>query len=227
MDEIFSRFVSQAPVAVLARAAMGRVFSATHLDELFGRAAATQYTRSLTFGTLFRLMTKVTLRTHDSVHAAYRPTSGIPVSLTAVYDKLGGLETGTSESFGSRNRQDHGRDHRGPTSAAPGPHSGFASAHSGRQLPGRNRSPLGLPTGGRGGRPAGMSLVVRDGRTGLLTDMIACEDAYTGERSLFPRLLALVRPDDLWLATVTSAPRLHEWHRRGEGLLPGPTPCRQ
>ena len=54
MDELFSRFVSQAPVAVMARAAMSRVFSDTHLDELFGRAATTQYTRSLTFSALFR-----------------------------------------------------------------------------------------------------------------------------------------------------------------------------
>jgi IS4 transposase len=46
----------------------------------------------------------------------------------------------------------------------------------------------------------GMSLVVRDGRTGLLTDLIPCEDAYTNERSLFPEVLALVQADDLWLA---------------------------
>ena len=99
MDEIFNRFVSKAPVAVMARAAMTRVFSDAHLDDLFGRCASTQYTRNLTFSTLFRLMTKVTLRTHDSVHAAYRHTPGIPVSLTAVYDKLTGLETGISEGL--------------------------------------------------------------------------------------------------------------------------------
>src|SRR5439155_7783904 len=46
----------------------------------------------------------------------------------------------------------------------------------------------------------GMSLVVRDGRSGLLTDVIPCEDAYTNERALAPDVLALVRPDHLWLA---------------------------
>jgi IS4 transposase len=46
----------------------------------------------------------------------------------------------------------------------------------------------------------GMSLVVRDGGSGLLTDLVACEDAYTNERSLFSRVLALVQPGDLWLA---------------------------
>jgi hypothetical protein len=44
-----------------------------------------------------------------------------------------------------------------------------------------------------------MSLVVRDGCTGLLTDIIPCEDAYTNERALYPQVLALVEPDDLWL----------------------------
>lgn len=46
----------------------------------------------------------------------------------------------------------------------------------------------------------GMAPVVRDGRAGLLTDRIPCEDAYTSERSLHDRLLPLVEPDDLWLA---------------------------
>jgi IS4 transposase len=46
----------------------------------------------------------------------------------------------------------------------------------------------------------GMSLVVRDGRTGLLTDIIPCEDAYTSERALYPDVLALVEANDLWLA---------------------------
>jgi hypothetical protein len=45
-----------------------------------------------------------------------------------------------------------------------------------------------------------MALVVRDGRTGLLTDLIPCEDGYTDERSLAPAVLPLVQPGDLWLA---------------------------
>ena len=46
----------------------------------------------------------------------------------------------------------------------------------------------------------GMSLVVRDGRTGLLTDLVPCEDAYTNERPLYPEVLPLVEANDLWLA---------------------------
>jgi hypothetical protein len=45
-----------------------------------------------------------------------------------------------------------------------------------------------------------MSLVVREGRTGLLTDIVPVEDAYTNERTLYADTLPLVKPDDLWLA---------------------------
>ena len=41
--------------------------------------------------------------------------------------------------------------------------------------------------------------MVRDGRTGLLTNVAPCEDAYTNERALYPAILALVQADDLWL----------------------------
>jgi hypothetical protein len=44
-----------------------------------------------------------------------------------------------------------------------------------------------------------MALVVRD-PTGLLTDLIPCEDAYTNERSLSAPVLARARPGDLWRA---------------------------
>jgi Transposase DDE domain len=200
MDEILSRFVSQAPVAVMARAAMARIFSDTHLDELFGRCAATQYTRSLTFSTLFRLMTKVTLRTHESVHAAYRHTQGIPVSLTAVYDKLGGLETGISEGLVHETAKTMEAIIAALPLRHPDPIPGLRlRTLDGNCLAGTDHR-LGCLRGDGAAALPGMSLVVRDDRTGLLTDMIACEDAYTSERSLFPRLLALVRPDDLWLA---------------------------
>jgi hypothetical protein len=46
----------------------------------------------------------------------------------------------------------------------------------------------------------GRSLVVREGRTGLLTNLIPCEDAYTSERTFYPEVLPLVQPDDLWMA---------------------------
>ena len=48
-------------------------------------------------------------------------------------------------------------------------------------------------------RAARHELVVRDDRTGLLTDLVPREDAYTNERAP-SRGSWLVRPGDLWLA---------------------------
>src|SRR5580658_8177106 len=99
MDEILERFIQAAPVAVLVRATLGRILADTTLDDLFNRVADAQYTRELTFSTLVKLMVKVTFGTHKSVHAAYRHTEGIPVSITAVYDKLAGVETAVSAAL--------------------------------------------------------------------------------------------------------------------------------
>ncbi|WP_029629850.1 transposase [Zavarzinella formosa] len=46
----------------------------------------------------------------------------------------------------------------------------------------------------------GLALVVRDDRTGLLTDLVACEDAYARERSLIERALTRVGSGELWVA---------------------------
>ena len=46
----------------------------------------------------------------------------------------------------------------------------------------------------------GMSLVVRAGRTGLLTQVVPCQDAYTSECTLHTAVLPLVAPGDLGLA---------------------------
>lgn len=200
MDEILDRFIQAAPVAVLVRGTLGRILADTTLDDLFDRVAQGQYTRELTFSTLVKLMVKVTFGTHDSVHAAYRHTAGIPVSITAVYDKLAGVETAVSEAL----VRETAHALSDLLQALPGPPA--------EALPGlRLRTLDGNFLAGTAHRLAclrhcgaaalpGMALVVRDGRTGLLTNIVPCADAYTSERSLSPEILALVQANDLWMA---------------------------
>lgn len=200
MDDILDRFLAEAPVAVLVRASLAHMFADTTLDALFERIAVSQYTRELTFSTLVKLMTKVVFTTQPSVNAAYRHTQGIPVSVTAVYDKLGGLETAVSAAL----VQETAAALQGVLAQLlPLPEDAIAGLRlrtlDGNFLAGTEHRLDGLRGSGAAALP-GMALVVRDGRTGLLTDVIPCEDAYTNERTLFPEVLALVRPDDLWLA---------------------------
>jgi Transposase DDE domain len=201
MDEILKRFIEATPVAVMVQATLRRVFADSALDALFERCAQSQYTRELTFSTVIRLMVEVVTKKHPSLHAAYRNApEQLPVTVASIYNKINGLETGVSSALVLE--------------------TATAMQNIVENLPGRKESKVAglrlrtldgnflagsehrldcLRDYGAAALP-GMSLVVRDGGTGLLTDLIPCEDAYTSERSLFPDILALVHADDLWLA---------------------------
>jgi hypothetical protein len=200
MDDILDRFVAEAPVAVLVRATLAHLFADTTLDALFDRVAASDYTRDLTFSTLVKLLTKVVFTAQPSVQAAYRPTKGLPVSVTAVYDKLGGLETTVSAALVQETAValqgvlDHLRPTPKPTIA------GLPlRTLDGNVLAGTHHRLADLRGYGAAALP-GLSLVVRDGQSGLLTEVIPCQDAYTNERSLTPEVLPLVGVNDLGLA---------------------------
>src|SRR6266568_2904085 len=95
MEDILGRFVAKSPVAVMVRATMTRTLADTTLDDLFERNCQAQYTRELTFSTVTRLMTQVVFGSYPSIHATYvHHEDEIPVSITSVYNKLDGLETG-------------------------------------------------------------------------------------------------------------------------------------
>jgi Transposase DDE domain len=199
MDDILNRFLNKAPVAVMVRACLAHVFADSTLNALFDRVAVSGYTRDLTFAALTRLLTKVVFTTQPSVHAAFRHADDIPVSITSVYDKLGRIEPAVCSALVRESAEAlsgilHALD-------APGDDPIFGlhlRSLDGNFLAGTEHRLDCLRDCGAAALP-GMALVVRDGRTGLLTDVVPCEDAYTNERSLFADILALVRPDDLWL----------------------------
>jgi hypothetical protein len=63
----------------------------------------------------------------------------------------------------------------------------------------------------------GQSLVVYDPDSGLITDLVPCEDAHMQERSLMEPLLQVAQPGELWLADRNFCTRaiLGAWHERG------------
>jgi hypothetical protein len=88
MDALLKRFVEQAPVAVIARLGMQRAINAEWVNEVFERHSDTQYTRELLFSTVVDLMSLVALGLRPSLHAAAQKAQDLPVSLTALYDKV-------------------------------------------------------------------------------------------------------------------------------------------
>ena len=200
MDEILNRFVVSTPVAVMTHATLRRVFADNSLNDLFERNTQSQYTRELTFSTITQLMLQVTTKKRPSLHAAYRHSpEPLPVSVTSVYNKLNGLDPAVSQALVQETAASLAEIHAAfPKPSKPSVAGLRLRTLDGNFLAGTDHRLDCLRNSGAAALP-GMSLVVRDAQSGLLTHLIPCEDAYTSERSLVAELLALVKADDLWL----------------------------
>jgi len=91
-DEILARFEKQAPASVMARLVLERAMPAAWVDEVFETNRQRQYPRELLFSTVVELMSLVSLGLRPSLHAAVRQMDNLPVSVTALYDKVGRTE---------------------------------------------------------------------------------------------------------------------------------------
>jgi hypothetical protein len=191
---LFERFVEKSPVSVMMRGLMERVFSPESLNELFETTARVQYTKELLFSDLVELMVPVVCGLQPSVRASYQDQADLmPVSLSAVYSKLIGIELAVNQTlvrdtatvmaevvsqFGEQ-ATDWLRGYRvkildgfclAATEHRPQVCRGYASA----MLPGK-------------------SLVVLEPQLRLATDVFPCEDAHAQERSLIGNVLETVQ----------------------------------
>lgn len=197
----FERFLRQAPISVMYRALLERVLDPHELDRLFEHEATSQYTREVLFSTVVQLMATVVLGVKPSVRAAYLDSLGeIAASLTAVYEKLKGVETGVCRALV---RHTAGRLEplvRQLDAALPAPVPGYRTkVLDGNHLAGtEHRVPATRTT--RSAALPGQALVVLDPATMLVIDVVPCEDAHAQERSLVDQVLPGVEPGDLWIA---------------------------
>src|SRR5579883_77210 len=199
-DSIFQKYLAQRPVAVMTRATLEHAFAAQTLDEIFEQTAQEQYTEELTFSTVVAVLQAVVFQQYPSVRSIYLHSSlDIPVSLSSLYDKLNHTEPKLTEALA----QQTALRLREVAQCWPGQAERVADLRlkqlDGNYLAGTEHRLHELRGHGAAALP-GMALVVRDDRTGLLTDLIACEDAYAQERSLIPRVLERVGPGELWVA---------------------------
>jgi hypothetical protein len=201
LGRIFERFVAESPVSVMTRATMQTALAASALDELFEATAERQYTRELLFSTLVDLISVVVLDAKMSVNAAYQAAvERIPVSLTAVYNKLDGLELAVAAALVA-----HTAARLAPVITAMGGQlpalvpgyrvkivDGNHFAATERRLQPLRRSKAGpLP---------GFALVVLDPALMLAVDVVPCEDGHAQERSQTEALLARFAAGDLVIA---------------------------
>jgi hypothetical protein len=200
MAEVFERFVKRAPVAVMARAALEYALEPGPVDALFAVHADRQYERKLLFSTMLDLTALVVCGVHPSVHAAYKAMrKQVPVSLTAVYDKLGGVEMSTTEALVA-----HSADRLRPVLDAVGTAEQWLPGYRIRVLDGNHlaateRRIRVLRECAAGPLP-GHSLVVLEPEVGLVVQMVACEDGHAQERTLLDPIIAAANPSDVYIA---------------------------
>jgi IS4 transposase len=200
LDEVFEQFAREAPVSVMVRATLENALNPQALDQLFEATAQRQYTRTLLFSSIVDLMGTVVCRIRPSINAAYKKHAPVlGVTRKAVYDKLDRLEPEIAAALVR-----HTATALEPVVTALGGElpcwlPGYRiRIVDGNHLAGTEHRLKELRTTGAGALP-GHALVVLDPQVMLVTDVVLCEDGHAQERSLLDRLLALVRPRDLWI----------------------------
>jgi IS4 transposase len=179
----------------MARTALEHALSPDWIDAVFEAERQRQYSRELMFSTVVELMTLVSLGLRPSLHAAARQMDNLPVSLASLYDKVNHTEPGILQALvqGSAQRL-------APVIARLGVEPRLAGYElrvlDGNHLPGSEKRLAVL----RGAALPGQSIVVYDPDSGLVTDLIAGEDAHQSERTLAIPLLQGAKPGQLWIA---------------------------
>jgi len=193
------------PLAVLVRGTLEWLLDEATLEQLFQEHAPQQYTRELTLNALVGLLIQVAAGMRASVFAAYpadqardRPT--IATSYQAVYAKLGRLRPEVSAAVVRHSAERCGRLVTLLPAARCEPRPGYRlRVLDGNVLAGSDHRLTPLRRWLNACLP-GKSLVVYEPGSGLVTDVVLCEDAYTQERALLTQILPRVRTKDLFVA---------------------------
>ena len=197
----FAQFVEKSPISVMMRGIVEYAFDPKRLNALFEETREKQYTRTLQFSTVADLMSEVVFNISPSIGAAYQANQdAIPVSRKSAYNKLNHMEPSVSAGLVSDSA----------TRLLPVVESLYATRPptlrkyntkivDGNHFAATEHRIGELRTVGDAPLP-GKALVVFDQRSQLATHVVPCEDGHAQERSLFPQLLFLVEPRDLWIA---------------------------
>ncbi|KAE8753325.1 IS4 family transposase, partial [Paraburkholderia madseniana] len=212
-DEVMKRFEQQAPVCVMARLALQRAIAPQWVDEVFAEHRQRQYPRELLFSTVVELMTLVSLGLSPSLHAAATQTKHLPVSLAALYEKVNRTEPAILRALvqGSAQRLEPVLAAWPCQASLPG---WRVRVLDGNHLPASEKRLAALREQ-RGAALPGQALVVYEPDLGLVTDLIAVEDAHAQERSAVAPLLECAGPGELWLAdrNFCTSTILLGWHQ--------------
>lgn len=201
LDSVFERFAAESPISVMARGMMERVLNPEQLDDWFDKTAEDQYTRDLLFSSVFEIMSGVVCGAFPAVNAAFRAhEQEIGVTVTSLYNKLGGIELNTSAAlvrYAACEVQPIIEKLGGTQNPLA---RGFrVKLLDGNCIEATEHRIKELRDLGAGALP-GKSLVVYDPSLRIPIDVFPCEDGHAQERSLLGNVLPTVEKGDLWVA---------------------------
>ena len=199
LPAILDPFAQGAAATVMTRMALEWLIDEPTFEALFQQEAEAQYTRELTLTHMVDIMLDVASGTRPSPRAAFRARwEQIRVSEAAFYGKLRRMEPDIAAAV-VRHTAAHARAviaaAEGLTDEPiPGYHArvldGTALAGTEHRIqPLRDLRAAGLP---------GKLLAVYEPSSGIIEDVILCEDAYTQERALLDRVS--IGAGQLWIA---------------------------
>jgi hypothetical protein len=199
-EQVFQRFVKKGPLSVMVQGTLENIFHPEAINALFEQTAQKQYTRKLLFSTVVDTMSLVACGIYKTPHAVYQDhQEWFPVSVTSLYNKLQGVETGVSAELVRYAARRIGDVIRALGGALPALLPGYPvkildgnalAATDHRLKESRENSAAPLP---------GKSLVVLDPSLMLACDVFPCEDGHAQERSLLPQVLETVQAGELWI----------------------------
>ena len=195
------RFVEHSGVSVMFRGTLENAVTPELLDEVFANTAKRQRCGELLFSSVVDLLALVATGSRKSVNDAYKANKEkFTVSVTAVYDKLSGVETEVSRQMVRQTAKRMGEVvRRLAPRRAPLLRDYRVKIIDGNHLAATEHRIKELRTIGSGPLP-GHALVVLEPDRMLLTDVFPCEDGHAQERSLLPQVLPTVEAGDLWIA---------------------------
>jgi len=201
LDAIFQRFIQKSPVTVMTRALLEHALGERELDVLFAEHAEWQYEKKLLFSSIVDLMGMVVCKIQPSVCAAYQAVEDtLPVTLSAVYAKLNGIEGDVSAAFVRHTAARLGSVVEELGGQLPALLPGYRVRIIDGNHFAATEHRLAVLRETKAGPLPGQALVILDPALMLATDMIPCEDGHAQERSLFSNVLSLVTAGDLWIA---------------------------
>jgi hypothetical protein len=199
--EIFEKFAIKRPVALLGKMTVHAIFSNEAIDQIFEENSKSQYTKQLAFSTCARLLGEVALFGTSSINAACKKfDSSIPVSISAVYQKLRNVEPAVCQALVETPAAKAALLIHQLNAARNEPIPGYRlRVIDGNYLARSERRIKELRDSNVASIP-GMSMAVYDYATDLISALRVDEDGHANERKLTPALAEIAQQGDLFLA---------------------------